>query len=141
MTRIDFHTDLPDKLGYCCRLTRKACVTGARLVIVVDDRAQLQALDQALWTFSDQDFIPHVPLSDPLAASTPVVLSERGDADFPHHEVLVNLSRSTPAHFARFARLIELVGADEADRVAGRERFRHYKQRGYPIDHRNAAKS
>lgn len=141
MTRIEFRTDLPDKLAYCCRLARKAHGSGARLVIVVDDRRQLQALDQALWTFSDQDFIPHVMLSDPLAASTPIVLSDRGDAEFPHHEVLVNLGQDTPAHFARFERLIELVGTDEADRSAGRERYRHYKQRGYPIDHRNAAKS
>lgn len=141
MTRIDFHTDLPDKLAYCCRLARKAYASGAKLVILVDDRAQLQLLDHALWTFSDQDFIPHVPLSDAQAASTPIVLSERDDADFPHHDVLVNVSLRTPAHFARFARLIELVGAEHADRMAGRARYRYYKQRGYPLEHRNAAKS
>ncbi|HVL74403.1 MAG TPA: DNA polymerase III subunit chi, partial [Noviherbaspirillum sp.] len=70
--------------------------------------------------------------------ATPIVLSDRGDAQFPHHEVMVNLSPATPALFARFERLIELVGLDEADRAAGRERFRHYRQRGYPIEHRNA---
>lgn len=141
MTRIDFHTDLPDKIGYCCRLARKAHGGGARLVVLAADRSQLLALDQMLWTFSDRDFIPHVMLADPLAAATPIVLSDRGDAEFPHHEVLVNLSHETPAHFARFERLIELVGVDEPDRAAGRERYRYYKQRGYPLEHRKAGQA
>jgi DNA polymerase-3 subunit chi len=141
MTRIDFHTDLPDKLAYCCRLARKAHSSGARLVVMVSDRKQLLALDQALWTFSDRDFVPHVTLADPLVASTPVILTDRGDAEFPHHEVMVNLSHIPPAHFARFERLIELVGMDESDRTAGRERYRYYKQRGYPIEHRKPVQS
>jgi DNA polymerase-3 subunit chi len=141
MTRIDFHTDLPDKIAYCCRLARKAHTSGARLVVLANDRQELLALDQAMWTFSDRDFVPHVNLGDPLAPSTPIVLSERGDADFPHHEVLVNLAHAAPAHFARFERLIELVGVDEPDRAAGRERFRYYKQRGYPLEHRKAGQA
>jgi DNA polymerase III subunit chi len=135
MTRIDFHTELANKLAHCCRLARKAHASGVRLVILASDRRELLALDEALWTFSDRDFIPHVMLADPLAASTPVILAERDDAAFPHYEVLVNLSPAPPAHFARFERLIELVGLDEHDKAAGRERFRHYKQRGYPLEH------
>ncbi|HEY4542575.1 MAG TPA: DNA polymerase III subunit chi [Noviherbaspirillum sp.] len=135
MTRIDFHTDLQDKIAYCCRLARKAHASGARLIIV-GQREELAALDAALWTFSERDFIPHVALSDPLAAATPIVLSAQGDAEFPHHQVLVNLGREAPAHFARFERLIELVGSEEAERAAGRERYRHYRERGYPLEHR-----
>lgn len=138
MTRIDFHTGLPDKIAYCCRLARKAHGVGSRLVILAADRNQMQALDEALWTFSDSDFIPHVTLTDSHAASTPIVLGERDDAEFPHHEVLVNLGQQPPAHFARFERLIELVGSDDADRAAGRERYRYYQQRGYPLEHKQA---
>lgn len=138
MTRIDFHTDLPDKIGYCCRLARKAYASGARLIVLASDSSEMMQLDQALWTFSERDFIPHVPLADPLAAATPVVLCDQSDAEFPHHDVLVNLSAATPVHFARFARLIELVGLADHDRAAGRERYRYYKQRGYALEHRNA---
>lgn len=138
MTRIEFHSDVADKITFCCRLARKAHKMHAQLVVLTADRDELNTLDQALWTFSDLDFLPHVIVDDPLAVTTPIVLSDRDDIEFPHHQVLVNLSRTPPANFARFERLIELVAHDEADRTAGRERFRFYKQRGYAIKHHSA---
>jgi DNA polymerase-3 subunit chi len=67
-----------------------------------------------------------------LAAETPVVIA-RGDGDLPHDEVLVNLGRESPPSFARFERLVEIVTRDEDDKRAARERYRFYRDRGYPI--------
>jgi len=47
--------------------------------------------------------------------------------------VIVNLGDRTPPNFSRFDRLIELVSGDEADRAHARERFRFYRDRGYPM--------
>ena len=136
MTRIDFHSNVPDKISYACRLVRKARrAANSRLVLFTDDRSQLAALDEALWTFSEQDFLPHVMAGDPLAAQTPVLLSHSETVDLPHHQVLINLSNTTPAHFASFERMIEIVAADDTDKLAGRERYRFYQQRGYPLTH------
>ena len=141
MTRIDFHSNVPDKIAYACRLTRKARVAGSRLVLLVKDRQELMTLDQALWTFSEQEFLPHVTAGDPLAAQTPVILTDHDDAELPHYHVLVNLTPATPAHFARFERMIEIISSDEAEKAAGRERYRFYKQRGYPLTHFEADKA
>ncbi|GAB3543246.1 DNA polymerase III subunit chi [Noviherbaspirillum agri] len=135
MTRIDFHTNIPDKLAYACRLVRKARAADCRIVVRTTDRNELNALDQALWTFSEHDFLPHAPAGDPLAASTPIILTDSDSTELPHYHVLINLSAGTPAHFARFERMFEIVSSDEADTLAGRERFRFYKQRGYPLTH------
>jgi DNA polymerase-3 subunit chi len=70
-----------------------------------------------------------------LAAQTPVILSGSDTADLPHHQILVNLSTAAPAHFARFERLFEIVSSEDADKSAGRERYRFYQQRGYPLTH------
>ncbi len=140
MTRIDFHTNIPDKIGYACRLVRKA--RGAdQMIVVFAAPAQLATLDQALWTFSDHDFLPHVMAGDELAAQTPVILTADADAPLPHHQVLVNLTADTPAHFARFERMVEIVSTEDADVQAGRERYREYQQRGYPLTHFVADKS
>ncbi|HZW13372.1 MAG TPA: DNA polymerase III subunit chi [Noviherbaspirillum sp.] len=135
MTRIDFHTNIPDKLSYACRLVRKARAADCRIVLLAADRNELNALDQALWTFSEHDFLPHVLADDPLAANTPIVLTDSDTAELPHYHVLINLSAGTPAHFARFERMFEIISSDEADTLAGRDRFRFYKQRGYPLTH------
>ncbi len=135
MTRIDFHSKVPDKLHYACRLVRKARAAAMKVVVFAESPAQLAALDEALWTFSELDFIPHVVAGDELAAQTPVVLTHDAEQPLPHHQVLVNLSRQTPAHFARFERMFEIVANDEDDLLAGRERYKQYQQRGYPLSH------
>lgn len=134
MTRIDFHSNVPDKILYACRLTRKARAADCQVVLLTT-AADLDVLDAALWAMSEDSFLPHVKAGDPLAAQTPVVLTDSDAAELPHHHVLINLTDATPAHFARFERMFEVISGDEAEREAGRERFRFYKQRGYPLTH------
>ncbi|MFC5476086.1 DNA polymerase III subunit chi [Paraherbaspirillum soli] len=135
MTQIDFHTNIADKVLYTCRLVRKARAAQCQIVILGDNPDELAALDRALWTFSELDFLPHVRAGDPLAAQTPVVLTDDDAADLPHHHVLINLSARVPAHFARFERMFEIISLDETDKSGGRERYRFYQQRGYPLTH------
>lgn len=135
MTSIDFHTNIADKLNYTCRLVRKAVTAQQRVAILFNDEAELAALDTALWSFSDTDFLPHVRSDHPLAAQTPVILLPHDSADCPHHQILINVSRTTPVHFARFERLLEIISTDATDAACGRERFRQYRQRGYPLAH------
>lgn len=138
MTRVDFHSNIPDKIAYTCRLIRKARKANCR-VVVLADAEQLPALDAALWTFSDFEFIAHVKSDDALAAQTPVILADN-EADnaaspLPHHDVLINLTRQPPTMFARFERLFEIVSTDANDVASGRDRYRFYQQRGYPLTH------
>jgi DNA polymerase III subunit chi len=132
MTRIDFHTNVGDSLLYACRLARKAYLAGQPLIVLAE-AARLRAFDERLWTFSPLDFVPHCMADDALAARTPVVLTtdlERA----PHHHVLLNLGATVPAQFARFERLLEVVGNAEDELIAGRERYRFYRDRGYVLN-------
>jgi len=133
MTRIDFHFNTPDKLGYTCRLVRKAYRAGKRMLVYSDLPEQLAELDRTLWTFSAHDFIPHVMAGDLLAAETPVVLSS-SDPIEADHDLMINLGSSLPPGYARFDRLIELVSTDEQDRADARSRLVFYRARGYPIE-------
>ena len=133
MTRVDFHFNAPDKLLYGCRLVRKAHRSGSRVLVWCEDAVRLKRFDELLWTFSDQDFIPHVAASDPLANETPFLLAAQA-FESPHHEVIVNLGQQTPPQFSRYDRLIEIVSADPDDRQIARERWRFYKDRGYPLN-------
>ncbi|MFL9925512.1 DNA polymerase III subunit chi [Herbaspirillum lusitanum] len=135
MTRIDFHSNVPQKLAYVCRLVRKARGAQNQIVLRARDRNELAQLDQALWTFSELDFLPHVIAGSPQATQTPIILTADDDVELPHHQVLINLSGQTPAHFARFERMFEIISDEEADKAAGRERYRFYKERGYPLSH------
>jgi DNA polymerase III subunit chi len=135
VTEIDGHYNMPDKVSYACRLLRKAVAAhGARLVVVADG-ATLEAIDQALWTLQPAEFIPHCRITDEahIVSRSPVVLAESGEASLPDRPILVNLGAELPARFERFERLIDIVSSDDADKLAGRTRWRHYKVRGYAI--------
>jgi len=138
MTRIDFHSNVSNQLDYACRLTRKALAAGCRLVVRHQDQAQLDQFDQLLWSFSATDFLPHVRSSDAHADITPVLLSLENDPNPGRSEILLNLSESIPADFARFERLIEIVPQESDATQAGRARYRQYQQQGYQLNHINA---
>jgi DNA polymerase-3 subunit chi len=132
MTRIDFHSNVGDSLLYACRLIRKAYQAG-QPTIVLAEPARLRDFDEQLWTFSPLDFVPHCMAGTPLAAQTPIVLATNLD-DVPHHQVLLNLGATVPAQFARFERLLEVVGNTHDELIAGRERYRFYRDRGYALN-------
>jgi DNA polymerase III subunit chi len=139
MTAIEFHFNVPDKLLYGCRLLRKACRSGAR-VVVTGPEAQLAELDSLLWSFSATDFVPHARhgADEKLVKNSPVLLVE-SPSQCTEHDVLVNLGESVPAEFERFTRFIELVSREADDRAIGRSRWKHYAARGYNLERRDLA--
>ncbi|WP_295755959.1 DNA polymerase III subunit chi [Undibacterium sp.] len=130
MTRIDFHSNVADKISYTCRLIRKAHAANCKVVVFDDDQVQLSKLDEALWNFSESDFLPHVMSGDSLERQTAIILTADANAEFPHHELLINLTQSIPQNFERFARLIEIISSEQQDTISGRERYRNYQQQG-----------
>lgn len=146
MTDIAFHFNVPDKLGYSCRLLRKAYLSGAQLV-VIGAPEMLAELDQLLWTFSALEFVPHyrTPAASKsesahgkaLAASSVLLVDSLSDC--PHHDVLVNLGSTIPDEFERFERFIEVVTTSDVDRLAARHRWKHYADRGYALKRHDLA--
>jgi DNA polymerase-3 subunit chi len=146
MARIDFHSNVADKLEYACRLTRKiwsATPEGqpVRNIVIVGEKADLKKLDELLWSFSSTDFLPHCYIDDEAAAETPIVLSESFAspllAAIPHADVMIHLGMRMPADVpalvARFPRIVEVVTVNEAERLAGRERYKAYRELGHEL--------
>ncbi len=140
MTNIEFRTHIADKIHYTCRWVRKALANSSdcRVVIYATDRNLLNRLDDTLWTFSDSDFLPHAVIGDRHAARCPVILTSSDTGELPHSQILLNLSPDIPAFYAQFERLLELVSTDPADTEAGRQRYVHYRERGYTLHHETA---
>jgi DNA polymerase-3 subunit chi len=134
MTEVAFHFNAPDKLGYACRLLRKAFGTGSQ-VVVTGSPEQLRELDTTLWTFGALEFIPHchgTGQGQRVQARSPIILADE-PRTAPHQQVLVNLGAAVPDGFERFERLIEVVTQDGDDRTHARQRWKHYADRGYAI--------
>jgi DNA polymerase-3 subunit chi len=138
VTSIDFYFNAEDPLQVACRLAGKALAQKKRLLIYAPDAEVAGRIDKMLWTWPAIGFVPHVAAHDALASDTPVLIA--GGEDHPAGvDVILNLSTQCPPHFERFERLLELVGTDDAGKQAGRERYKFYRDRGYPIANHDLA--
>ena len=137
MTSIDFYFNAGDRLDVACRLAGKALQQRKRVLLYAPQAELAQKLDRMLWTAQAVSFIPHCAAHDPLAAETPVLIASDDEAPRSSPaaacDVLVNLSAGCPPFFERHERLLEIVAQDEAERQAGRARFKFYRDRGYAI--------
>ncbi len=120
-----------DVLNVVCRLTEKAVSHQHEVYIYTSSSSQSQQLDDLLWQFRSQSFVPHGQMTGPDSLPEQVML---GDSLPPESfgGMLINLS-TAPVPAAQFSRVNEFVGPDETSLVAGRERYRHYKAQGIEI--------
>lgn len=154
MARIDFHSNVADKLQYACRLTRRIWSDTpngqpVRNIVMVAEKADLQKLHELLWTFSPSDFLPHCFIEDDCAPETPIVLTDDfaspALAQIPHADIMIHLGKrmpqDVPALVARFPRIVEVVTVDETERLAGRERYKAYRDLGHELHNFDQSKS
>ncbi|MEX2488905.1 MAG: DNA polymerase III subunit chi [Pseudomonadales bacterium] len=136
MTRIDFYQIDSDEapLTFACRLIDKVYRRGHRIFVYAASESQATELDELLWTFRADRFVPHelqVPAGGlpGTGAAAPIQISHHGEPE--HQDVLVNLSSQVPDFFSRFDRVAEVVPLDENSRDAARKNYKFYKDRGY----------
>ena len=135
--RVDFYvlasSDPAARLRFACRLVEKAWLREHRIRVQLDPGGDGAAFDDLLWTFADRSFVPHQRLAadgGSPATGAPVVIAD-GDAAGPQdRDLLVNLSAAVPAEYQAYARIAEVVDADDERRRLGRDRFRFYREQG-----------
>lgn len=132
MTEITFYTHAEDPLDVARRIAAKAYGQGKQVMIYAPDAAVADAIDRLLWTTPALGFVPHCRDSDALAGETPVLIGTQADA-LKRADVMINLHLEQPPAFARFERLVEIVGRDEGGLEPGRARYRFYQTRGYAL--------
>ncbi len=136
MTRIDFYQLDPARHAYdqvVCKLCQKAWDNRQLTLLLTQSAEQSQHLDQRLWTFVDDSFVPHDCAEDGDFV-TPILIHDNPDPA-GERQLLINLSDSVPAYFAQFERVIELV--TEENKAQARANYSYYKERGYPLKHVN----
>jgi DNA polymerase-3 subunit chi len=137
MTKVDFYIlGSGTREHTACKLVEKAFSLGHRIYVHTDSEEQAKQIDDMLWTFRAGSFIPHQRYQSGTESHSPVQVGSH-DAPDIDCDVLVNLASDVPLFFSRFQRVAELVDSNDDTRAKGRERFRFYKDRGYPLDTHN----
>lgn len=136
MTRIDFYQIEGEEppLLFACRLIEKIYRRGHRVHVQAASQSQAEELDDLLWSFRAERFIPHALLATAAPVDAPIHIGA-GDEPADHQEVMVNLSGVVPDFFSRFDRVAEVVPREQNSRDEARANYRFYKDRGYPLQY------
>lgn len=133
MTHVQFFHGARDRLQAAVEWLAENAGRGRRILVWSPSQDVLSRVDRLLWTAQATGFTAHCSSESPLSAETPVVLSTTTDLA-GHDEFLLNLSDEIPPGFGRFGQLVEIVSIDDSDRSQGRERYKFYRDRGYPME-------
>jgi DNA polymerase-3 subunit chi len=137
---VAFHTGVSDPVGHALRLTRKALSLGSRVLVIGPDQP-VRELDEQLWTAEPGSFVAHAVWRADVSNSTrlkraPVWLCGPVAGDVPaERDVLINIGLPVPGNAGAFAKVIEVVSADPAERGPGQQRWRHWREQGITPDH------
>lgn len=136
MPRADFYLiDKPrfreEPLLLVCELARKAFEADLYTLVLVRDALQAEALDDLLWSFDPDAYIPHqIAGSDDDEDEAAVLIATPGN-DVALRPLVINLRDAQVE--GTFDRVLEVVPADPAARAPLRERWKHYQARGFDV--------
>jgi DNA polymerase-3 subunit chi len=136
MARADFYLIAKPRFAekpllLVCELARKACDAGQPLLILASSAAQAEVLDELLWEFDPDAYVPHqiagVDEDDDLSP----VLIVAPEHDAPMRPLVLNLRAEAVA--GGFERVLEVVPADAGARGPLRQRWKDYTARGLEV--------
>lgn len=142
MTQVDFYiikqADEEHRRFFTCRLVEKALDQGMKIYIHTDSEGAAQEMDDLLWSFKPESFIPHaiVGIDSELTddEDIPVFIGFADDYE-KKSDLLINLSRSIPPFHENFSRIAEIVPNSEEAKSNLRERWNTYKEKGFELKH------
>lgn len=116
-----------------CDKTETLALNQGEVYLYVESEEEADQLDDLLWSFKDDSFIPHQCL-DPDDATPPLV--QIGAIAPPTHfkGTLINLQSTLPPFYPQFDHVIEIVFSDPSVQQLARERYRHYREHGHELN-------
>ncbi|MDE1460634.1 DNA polymerase III subunit chi [Spartinivicinus poritis] len=140
MTRIDFYI-LPDqqpaaRQQFCCRLTEKAIKHAKSVYIHTNGHEEAEMLDELLWSFREDSFIPHQLVAKHDETPCPVKIGWQLPP-LSSTSLLINLTDTVPSFVDQFERVAEIVAGDGISRKTARQNFKSYRDKGYSLHSHN----
>ena len=136
MPRADFYLiDKPrfreEPLLLVCELAKRGYAANLPILVLARDAAQAEALDDLMWSFDPDEYLPHqIAELDEGDDDTPILISTP-EMDIPTRALLINLRDAAPD--GAFERVLEVVPADASAREPLRERWKHYQSLGFEL--------
>ncbi|MCB1537386.1 MAG: DNA polymerase III subunit chi [Rhodospirillales bacterium] len=116
-------------------LAFKAWQAGQRVVVRLPDAARVEAMNNALWTFKADAFLPHGSAADGAADRQPVWLSTENDNPNGAKTLILGVG-CTPDEIEAYTLCCLMLDGNDAAQVEGaRSLWRGYKDAGHELSY------
>lgn len=112
-----------------CRLLEKAYAKGHKVYVLCNNQQDAELLDELLWTFKDDSFIPHNLQGEGPEPPPPIQIGY-GREPRGFNDILLNLANYIPDFYPKFKRIMEIVINEETDKEQSRAHYRDYRAKG-----------
>ena len=128
-----------NKLSHLIDVYYQACLQAnyfysqnQRVFIYTADQAQSEAIDEMLWSFQPDSFVPHNLVGEGPKQGAAVEISHQPIRG--RRPILINLTNTVPEFAHQFNYMVDFVPNDEALKQLARERFKHCRQQGFQVN-------
>jgi len=108
-----------------------------RVFIYTQDKKQSEQIDELLWSFDSDSFVPHNLVGEGPKQGAVVEISHQPPRG--RRPVLINLTDTVPNFANQFQFIIDFVPSDEVLKQQARERFRTCRQWGFQVNNQAVA--
>lgn len=109
----------------------RALSRGQKVVVEVSSQERLSAVDDHLWSYSDESFLPHVTAMEADAATNPVVLTTHAHNPNGAQVRICAEGVRIPDAMADYERVVLIFDGDDPDALtAAREDWKKVKASG-----------
>lgn len=103
-----------------------------RVFIYTQDKTQAEQVDELLWAFDNDSFVPHNLSGEGPKNGAAVEISYQPPRG--RRPVLINLTATVPDFANQFQFIVDFVPSDESLKQQARERFKTCRQWGFQVN-------
>ncbi|MGL1957076.1 MAG: DNA polymerase III subunit chi [Colwellia sp.] len=108
-----------------------------RVFIYTQDQQHAEQVDEMLWAFDSDSFVPHNLAGEGQKQGAGVEISHQHPKG--RRPVLINLTDTVPAFANQFNYMVDFVPSNEIQKQQARIRFKTCKQWGFKVDNQAVA--
>ena len=117
-----------DASRFAGRLAMMAWERKQKIFILTETEEQSGVLDDVLWHYPEQRFLPHGLAKDTGSSKAPVTIGTASELE--EIDVVINMALAPVSKPDRFKRILEIVPFSENERGASRDKYKVYRANG-----------
>lgn len=135
----DDNADTSSAFYHACLQASHFYRQNQRVFIYTEDQQQSEQIDELLWAFDSDSFVPHNLSGEGPRQGAAVEISNQ--APQGRRPVLINLTSTVPEFANQFQFIVDFVPSDESQKQQARERFKTCRQWGFQVNNQTVAEN